>query len=401
MLENARRERPANTRRMEKMLVRACKKTPGPSSCEALAEHYLRGHKFDKARRAVEDGLRKYPESQKLRLLDQRIKRTDLYADFVKASQEISLNPSPDAYANLSALYRAVNDIDKALDTCAAGLAAFPTSVRLYLNVAELRLRRFAKNFMPKDAVMALANLEKAVSLDENNYAASILLAEFYLAIGATDQAAGILKKILISNPADEHAQKLLESALEVSARGEPVEDLLREVSESKQMKAKPELLCYLEKCTRSESPAPPRNVDPEKMKQLLAEALPATGARAMVILDHGGEIAAAARLEGDPISIDAFAEAAKDIVLNTNDYALRMDLGGFENGEIEGPFGHLLVNSIEGWLIAGITRAKPSNREKMRKTMLEAAEDCILTAPIAVGETDERGADTDPDRGA
>jgi tetratricopeptide (TPR) repeat protein len=385
MLDNAKREKPVKTRKLEKALLKACKSAPGPSAVEALAEHYLRCYKFDKAREAVEDGLLRYPESQKLRLLERRIKRTDLYGDFLKANNEITANPSPDAHANLAALYRAVGDIDKALDACARGLAAYADSVRLYLNVAELRIRRFAKNFMPKDAVIALANLEKAVSLNENDYAVSILLAEFYLAIGASEAAIGILKKILVTSPADEHAQKLLENALETTHKDEPVEDLVREVSAARRLAVNPEMLKYLEKCTReNERPAAERNVDLEQMKGALAEALRSTDGRAMVILDPKGAIAAAAAREDAPLDIDAFAAAAREIRDNTNDYALRMDLGNFENGEIEGPFGHLLVYSVERWLIAGITPETPSNRERMRKRMLEVAEDCILTAPAA-----------------
>jgi tetratricopeptide (TPR) repeat protein len=396
MPDNAKQEKPINPRKMEKILQKACKVTPGPSSFEALAEHYLRQYKFDKAREVVEDGLRRYPESQKLRLLEQRIKRTDLYGDFLQASQDVSGNPTPDAYANLAALYRVVGDIDKALETCATGLAAFPDSVRLYLNVAELRIRRFAKNFMPKDAVIALANLEKAVSLNENDYAVTILLAEFYLAIGASEAAVGILKKILVTSPSDEHAQKLLETALDISRKEEPMEDLVREVSRARHMAVSPEILHYVDKCTHDgERPQVERRVDAEKMGGILTEALGSTGARAMLVLNPQGEIAAAARNEEDPVEIGAFAEAARDIHRNTNDYTLRMDLGSFQNGEIEGPFGHLLVNNVEGWLIAGITPETPSGRERMRKRMLEVAEDCILTAPPA-----ERNEDPEAGKG-
>jgi len=385
MHNTAIRNKPVNTRRLEKILLKACKDAPGPTSVETLAEHYLHCFKFDKAHEALEEGLRMYPESQKLRLLEQRIKRTDLYGDFLKASQGISTNPTPDAYAGLAALYRVVGDIDKALETCAAGLAAFPESVRLYLNVAELRIRRFAKNFMPKDAVIALANLEKAATLNENDYAVLILLAEFYLAVGASEPAVGILKKILVSNPSDEHAQKLLEAALEISRKDEPVEDLVREVSASRRMAVNPEILHYIEKCTHDgATPQVERVVDTESLKGLLADALNASGARAMLALDPKGAIAAAAHREDNPIDIDSFAVAAREIQRNTNDYALRMDLGSFQTGEIEGPFGHFLVNDAEGWLIGGITPATPSNRERMRKCMLAIAEDCIFAAPPA-----------------
>jgi len=397
MYNSATRNKAVNTRRLEKMLVRACKETPGPTSVETLAEHYLHCYRFDKAREVLDEGLHKYPQSQRLRLLEQRIKRTDLYGDFLKASQDISASPSPDAYASLAALYRVVGDIDKALETCAAGLAVFPNSVRLYLNVAELRIRRFAKNFMPKDAVLALANLEKAASLNENDYAVSILLAEFYLAIGASEPAIGILKKILVSNPSDEHAQKLLEAALEISQKDEPVEDLVRDVAHSRRMAVNPAILRYIEKCTHDGERLPvERSVDTDRMREMLAAALNATDALAMAVLDPKGAIAAAAQREDYPIDIDAFAVAAREIHHNTNDYTLRMDLGSFQSGEIEGPFGHFLVNNVEGWLIGGITPATPSNRERMRKRMLAVAEDCILAAPQIKPVEAPPGADTD-----
>ena len=407
MSEKPRRKRPITPRKMERKLTRAYKKAPGPSSLAALAEHYLRYQKFDRARKLVEEGLLKYPESHKLRLLEQRIKRTDLYEEFLKAGQEITENPNPDAYANLAALYRTVGDIDKSLETCAAGLAKFPNSVRIYLNVAELRISRYARDYMPRDAVIALANLEKAVSLDDTDYAAAILLSEFYMAVGAAESAIHALKKLLVSHPEDEHAQEMLDKALEMSRRDEPVEDLVRDISQKRRMAVEAGLLCYLEKCVRGvQDGKVRRRIDAEKTSKALTPALEDTGARAMVVLNPDGSLAAEARQEGDPINTEALALATREIHDNTNDYALRMDLGSFESGEIEGPFGHILVNSVEGWLISGITSARPSNRERMRKRMQEVAEDCLLTAPVIdeAQEEEEEKPDADtaqPDQGA
>ena len=383
MSEKRKREQVIKPRKMEKALTRAYSKTPEPSSLAALAEHYLRCEKYGKARKLIEEGLRKYPESQKIRALEQRIKRTDLYGEFLKTHRDITENPNPDAYSRLAMLYRRVGDVDKALGTCAAGLTEFADSVRLYLNVAELRLQRYARNFMPKDAIIALANLEKAVSLDETDYAATILLAEFYMAIGAAESAINTLKTLLVSQPEDEHAQQLLDKALEMPHSEEPVEDLLRDVSARKSMAVDTGLLRYFEKCTHASRSEPPRrNVDQDNMREALTLAVESTGARAMAILDPEGGVVATARTEDDPIETETFAVACKEIRDNTHDCALRMDLGGFETGEIEGPFGYMLVNSVEGWLIGGLTSARPSNRERMRKHLREVAEDCILTAP-------------------
>lgn len=400
MSEKPRKERPVRPRKMEKALSAAYRKTPGPSTLAALMEHCLRYNNFGRARKLLDEGLEKYPDSRKMRVLEQRMKRTDFYGEFLKANREITDEPNPDSYARLAMLYRAVGDADKALETCAAGLAAFPDSVRLYLNVAELRLHRYARDFMPKDAFIALANLEKAVSLDDTDYAATILLAEFYMAIGAADSAINTLKKMLVSHPEDEHAQKLLESALEMSRTSEPMEDLLKEVSESRRMAVGPDILRYLEKCMQAgQGETARRTIDTEKMNEALALAVETTGARAMAILNPEGAVAASARQEGDPIDAEALAAAAAEIHDNTNDYALRMDLGSFENGEIEGPFGHLLVNSVQGWMVAGLTAPKPSNRERMRKRMQEVAEDCILTAPAE--ESGPPAEDTQPEQGA
>ena len=400
MSEKRKKEQVIKPRKVGKTLTRAYRKTPEPSSLAALAEHYLRCEKYGKARKIIEEGLEKYPESQKIRALEQRIKRTDLYWEFLKAHRDITENPNPDAYSRLATLYRIVGDVDKALGACAAGLTEFTDSVRLYLNVAELRLQRYTRNFMPKDAIIALANLEKAVLLDETDYAATILLAEFYMAIGAAESAINTLKTLLVSQPEDEHAQQLLDKALEMPHSEEPVEDLLRNVSARKSMAVDTGLLRYFVKCTHAGRSDPPqRNVDRDNMREALTLAVESTGAQAMTILDPEGSVVATALIEDDPIETETFAVACKEIHDNANDCALRMDLGGFETGEIEGPFGYMLVNSVEGWLVGGLTSARPSNKERMRKHLREVAEDCILTAPtVEKSEEPEEPPDADND---
>jgi len=400
MSEKRKKEQVIKPRKVGKTLTRAYRKTPEPSSLAALAEHYLRCEKYGKARKIIEEGLEKYPESQKIRALEQRIKRTDLYWEFLKAHRDITENPNPDAYSRLATLYRIVGDVDKALGACAAGLTEFTDSVRLYLNVAELRLQRYTRNFMPKDAIIALANLEKAVLLDETDYAATILLAEFYMAIGAAESAINTLKTLLVSQPEDEHAQQLLDKALEMPHSEEPVEDLLRNVSARKSMAVDTGLLRYFVKCTHvGRSDPPQRNVDRDNMREALTLAVESTGAQAMTILDPEGSVVATTLIEHDPIETETFAVACKEIHDNANDCALRMDLGGFETGEIEGPFGYMLVNSVEGWLVGGLTSARPSNKERMSKYLREVAEDCILTAPtVEKSEEPEEPPDADDD---
>lgn len=353
-------------------LRRAAHRNPSPASIGLLAERFISLGRTDDAWRVAEEGMRRFPTSERLNAVRTFAKKERLKSEIQKLRRDLSERPTPAVYSRLAEIYRELGNLDQALGICEQCVERFPLNENPYLIIGEIRLARFFQDLVAFDGLEAERQLRRVVKLNGQNLKAHLLLAQIYFAVGATDAMKTHLDLAITLSPDNRELPKFAKdfelkaeqfavhserprTAAEVEEDDldddfdDPVsvEDQVRAVESRGSFRFRPETFPAW-RLLDGGAGAVLARLDVEKLKQNIREISDRSGVANAVILDRDGEsLADAAETEG--LTRRQFAELVMEVQKTAEDVSRRMDVGTFHWCTVEGAFGGISIARVKG----------------------------------------------------
>ncbi len=365
LLERLRRHREITRLRAE------VRRTPAPAAFGALAERLLAHGRLDEALAAAEEGLRLFPDADRLAHVRSFVKRKTLAGSIRRLRGELGRRPSPVAYVHLAEIYRELGSEDEALETATQCAERFPLNEAPYLIEGEIRLERFLRDRIAKDGELAEAALRRATRINAHSIKGALLLAELYHLVGAVGACREQLGVVLAANPAAPGVQEFLDGL--DAAGGDAPEpdfyDLVRAVESEGEFARDPAAF----PAAIGAGPRRParRRVDVDGVADAVVRLGIEDGMRNSVVLDADGVVIAQ---QGTPLGLapDAFAELVRRLRAIADDASRRMDTGALVRAEIDGPSGSVTVMRLRS-LTVGALYSEPLRADRV----WEMLQDC------------------------
>ncbi len=334
---------------------------PTPSNMATLSERYVQMGQIDKAFEISQQGVEAFPNSEKMIRTFKYVKKLQLQGKIRSLTEIIQKNPNPTSYGQLAMIYKDLGETHKAVEICNDLTSKFPLSENSYLIIGEIRYQRFHEDLLAKDGQIAIENLEKALELNESNYKALLLSAEIYIEIGSLPPAAKNLNQILEFAPTDERVRRLKDEsealiAEQGSESADDLEWLFIQVENRRQftniirgMDAE-KMIIPIAGPSKSQG-----DINEEEVRRQVNKLSKMPGLIGAIAMNKntGAIIADRIVLRVKKEDLDG---VIKTIYRISHNACLRMDVGGFMNGIIQGPFGHLHLLQVEGILLAVLT---------------------------------------------
>lgn len=327
-------------------LEKDARERPSPITFGALAGKLIAADDLNRALEVVTEAMRLFPDSERVQQTYKYLKKSKLEKEMHEIGRTLATAPTPQLCNRLAHLYhRELGDLDKALGTLRDGVSRFPASGDLHLGIGEIRLARFHRDWLNKDGLEAIVHLKKAITIDPSNYKAHMYLANLYLEIGAVDKCSDVLRKVLKTTPDDGTALELMEKVKTVPSSGPTDEALLLEQVEER----RGPLVDLSRLDIKVESAIFKRadlgRIAPEAAATSIRSFESLEGVIGAGMLDENGKCIA----KCIPAKLDA-AVLGEMIGLVTHaalDASLKMDIGSFARGTIEGSFGYFVLRRI------------------------------------------------------
>ncbi len=349
LLERIKRARQIHT------LRRAVKRSPSPKTFGTLAERFLALGEPERALTVAQEGLSHFPDSERLLHVRLFVKKKSLADDIRKLRRDIARRPSPLSYTQLAQIYRELGNEDEALEMAHECAERFPLNENPYLIQAEIRLSRFLRDLVAKDAVLAEQALRKVVRLNPHHVGAHLLLAQVYYLVGGAGETRRQLRAVLTTMPTAKEVQTFLQR-LHVTESDPsdttPFEELARAVEQEGAFAAAPDSFPTLHPQAPSVPSQSDARLDMENLMQDVARLGREPGVRNSILLDRDGEILADFS-DAIALSRRQFAELIRSIREVADDASKRMDAGALVRAEIEGPGGSITVVRVRSLTIA------------------------------------------------
>ncbi|GEM_PF-928198 len=366
-------------------LERQVELNPTPSNMAMLAQRYINMGDVDKAFEIAQQGVKAFPNSEKILRAFRYIKKTQLQAKIRELNSVIQKNPNPVAYGQLAMIYKDLGDTHKAVDICTDLTHKFPLSENSYLIIGEIRYQRFHEDLLAKDGQLAIENLEKALELNASNYKALRLSAEIYIEIGLFEKAARNLKQILTFAPTDDGVRRLLAEVEALEAEVGEIEEeeqewLFIQVENRRQFTniiRGPE---YDKMILPVMGPTATRyTINQDVLKRQINSLAKMPGLMGALAMEREtGKILAdriVLRIKKEDLE-----EMVKTVFRVSHNASLRMDVGSFSAGRVSGDFGNLHLVAMEGILVAILTdpQTKPDIVEGSIQEMMPALSNAV-----------------------
>lgn len=316
---------------------------PTPMLYLQLADAHEYAGNQSKAAQVLKLGAARFRDSAEVVRRQAEAEQTERDLEKKRLIERIQNHPNPILYARLAELYKAEDDISRTVDTCQRGIKAFPKYGGTYLVLGQMY-------FDKKQWAEAAGQFEKSVSLDKFNYLALKLLSQVYLELKRPADAVQRLENVRSFAPGDETILELLKKAQEALNR--------------QQGKANGSLA---EAATLSNSRLPSRNgsgVRPilvssrngfkSPKDQLYARGLAdmraVAGVLGAILVDQYGLVVAS---NLDPSFDEGLAGALMSNVYRaTSTHALKLGVGQFEEGFIEGTDGNIHIVQFDDMIM-------------------------------------------------
>lgn len=343
------------------------RRAPSPSAYGELAERLIAFGETDAALAAAEEGLRSFPDSERLSQVRLFAKKGRLTGQLRKLRDDVVRRPTPVVFTQLAAIYRELGQVDDALQTAQECAERFPLNENPYLIQGEIRLERFLRDLIARDAVLAEQALRRVARINGHNVKAHLLLAELYWLVGATAACRRHLRSVLTITPTARDVQDFVREVgtpdgSEPEAQ-EDFEELARSVEEQGAFAHPAERFPNL-RGTQGEAPRQRARLDVESLKTEVVALGSHEGVRNSIVLDKDGE-ALADSTDGMGLTRKQFAELVTAIAATADDASRRMDTGALVRAEIESPSGNITVARVRN-LTVGILYADPLRGDRV-----------------------------------
>lgn len=342
-------------------LKSAVRTTPSPNTYGALIKKYSEIGDEQNALEVAQISVNEFPASETLFEYYYRLRKSQAQNELENLKKVIEERPTAAAYAQIAEIYKDLRDEDSASKYCRDAIEKFPNDDSPYLIIGELRLRRFYKDPLIKDGKVAVQNLEKCCEINTRNYKALLLLAKFYLQIGAIGRAKQRLKNILLFAPEDEAVQKMLDTCSKVPPPSHEDIDILLQTVETQR-----ELYYNLEEQKVYKTAAPPV---PEVFNMPLEKLKTVKGLLCILICDVDGNLITQYAQEG--IDLNTYYEVASTIYQTVQESSRQMDLGRCQKCDLEGGFGNIQLIVAEGVVYIAFTTPEQKQISKSLQRLI------------------------------
>lgn len=349
-----------------------------PLTFASLAERYIAGGEPDRAYETAKKGAELFPDSERVLSTFHNIAKGRFQSKILDLQKQITEKPSAMAYGVLADLYyRELGDRDRALEIAREGIVAYPDKEDLHLMNGMIRFDRFHEDYLAYDAARTFEHLERAVTLNPQNYKALRLLASLCAEVGAYGRAEKHLNALLRVAPEDENGRALLSKVKGLVKEPEDdMETLLQSVEDRGDLSEQSRALFPAKQSTRF-SGLPPAELE-RRMKEELGVLQQTEGVSAAVVLNHTG--AAVCGFVPPEIAQPLLAEVMHSLHEMAEDVSKRMDIGAFSGGAIEMPGGNVLLVEIRRYVLAVMTSASA------KSSAVQAAVEKYLDAVLRTG---------------
>lgn len=339
-------------------LEKAAYEDPTSYNLTALVKKYWELNDEENAIRVAKQALDRFPDVDEIFEIYSRLRKNKSQKEIETLKKMIEERPTPNLFAQISEIYTDLRDEDTAIYYCRKAMDMFPNDDNAYLIIGELRLRRFYMDFLAKDGILAMENLEKASEINNKNYKALLALAKFYLQIGLVNKARQRLKNILLFAPEDDNARELLELSFKIPKPShEDLDFLLQSIEDQRQLYYK------LDKETSIIAITPTAEMFREPLESL--KDMP--GINLFLVCEEGTAKLITHYQKDDSQNLQAVHEIASNIYKAVQISSHQMDLGRFHKSELEGKFGSLHILTSEH--VVYIIFANPEiKRDQVRK---------------------------------
>jgi tetratricopeptide (TPR) repeat protein len=349
-----------------KKAIKRVKKHPSPMAAADLIEKYISVGQLDNAGLMAKQSLEYYPASPGIRESYRLFKKAKYQEEIRGLTQQIKERPNPSAYAMLAELYGEIGETDKTLDICREAIRKFPDYEGTYLIVGKIRYRRYREEGLPRDGTLAVEFFEKALKLNAKNYKTLMQLGELYLELGMPKKALDKFKAVQYFAPEDERARELL-----AYAEGQPPETVTDVEDRFKELKEKRDAENVERRTSRFSI---------EELEVKLNDFQVFEGLYAVVITTPNGR-QLASRIEWEELNEETLRNAISSIFRGADDSALRMDIGGFEQGIISSQ--HYLLNVFKFENLVCAVAVSAQIRPEVVQAAVDSFIDECLYAPV------------------
>ncbi len=333
-----------------KSLESALQLRPTPVLYLQLADAHKSAGNIGKAAQVLKLGAARFPSAPEILRRQAEAERGERENEKKRLLEKIQTHPNPILYARLAELYKADGEIQKTVETCQRGVKVFPKYGGTYLVLGQIYVEK-------KDWKQAVVELERSVELDKYNYLALKLLAQVYLELTRPVEAVARLESILYFAPGDEAILELLKKAKEQA--GQPLEPK----TGSDPVKAGRSTV-RLKSVDKPPATAPSKSQKIERTKAAsaseqrdrvlttgLASLRGVAGVSGAILVDQFGLVMASDLSE----SIDEGLAGAliTNVFRTTSTNAVKLGVGEFEDGLIEGTGGHIHIVHFEQMVLA------------------------------------------------
>jgi tetratricopeptide (TPR) repeat protein len=349
-------------RRQLNDLEREVLSNPTPQNMVSLVERYMaaadEGRALEVARKAVE----KFPNSEKVQSTYQNVRRLQLQSEITEINKALRKSPSKAHYERLAAIYHAeLGNRTKAFETALEGLAKFSHSDGLHLISGQIRMDRFHTDFLANDFTEAVEHLDKAATINPNNYKSLLCLARLYAEAGVYGKARPVLEQVLKANPGDGGAEALLRHVDENAAKAvASLDDALADIESNRSLSPEGSAArAIFETVGSSSAPA----VDVKKIDAFLLGFEGMSGYKCSAVLARDGKVVAA-HTRG-VVPREQFTQFLQEIYQVSEEASRKMDIGTFVSGELDTSVGRLGTAEWKGFIV-GILADAPAKREDL-----------------------------------
>ncbi len=328
-----------------KRLETRVRENPVPSTFVDLGQVYINLGMNERTLQLAEEGLALFPRSEELRKLRRFAKKTRLNAKIKDLRSRLDRGPQPRLYRELATLYLEQGDFDAVQSLTDECLQCFPEDDGTLLVLAKARLTSFYRDLIAQDGLEAIHCLQRVIALDPEHLRAHRMLAELLYRVGAAPSAVQHLEILTSLVPDDKEVQEMLEDARRASPFVEDLETLFQRVEDDGAMATSPV------KGDRG----PRRDAMPDKatlnrVRDSLAQVADCAGVRKAAYIRGSKALVKGDIRDGK----DSFLRIARVVSKASQRAARRMDIGTFNKGALEGPFGQICLCSY-GEVVAAV----------------------------------------------
>lgn len=345
-------------------LKKQAEKAPTPTVIGELARHYIHSGNNDLAFVLIKKGLDLFPDSEIVNSIWSFLKKSKEGAKIREALDALETEPTAENFLTVINIYKNFKDIDSQAEFCRKFIAEFPDNGDAHRLMAEIRFFRFIHNYSSLDGRVAKDALEKALSINPNDASALFLQAKLYAYCGFITKAKANLDQILSNaEEEDEHEEALaLKEALEDASPVDEDEDILFRFSAIEETKR-----FFFRDSDELEDEEELSELDLALMSTSLSEALAIDGVESAIFASPNGERCGCGQSdpdknEHDPeYDWDSFGQFSDRIAKVARKASLRMDIGTFEGGIVEGSEGGVVLKDTKEGLLGFFLRDRRS----------------------------------------